>query len=637
MNIFSSFKGRIITVCILLVSLSLAISTFLTYSQLSTSVQSNVDKHSIKQLNHMAQQVKDRLHNIQKGLEAVAQDFISPTDDKMIESMTVQINKLLNTSTIVVGYEDGRSYGAHTGKRQLAKYDPRTRGWYKSVNVANKTIVTDMYIGKTSSKLMVSIATPITSGDRFLGSVLADLDLSLFNELIEAATLPGSIVALYDDSGVTITSTGEVDVPGKSKLSDSPELVPLHNKILNNTKGVFHFTLGGIEKVAYFEDIPLGGGKTWHALIAVNKSVVYAELETSFTESVSTAGGLILFTAIAMIFILQLLYRPILALKTTMIDLSQGEGDLTQRLEVKSNDDLGQIAQAANRFIQNLQNMMLEVSQATVHIADGIEELNAQTQMNNDVLIAHKSETDQVVTAVTEMSATSESVAQNASQSAQLLTHTNDEATQSKQVVHNAVQSVAALVDEVDTMADNIQKTNESTQEINSVLGVIGEIAEQTNLLALNAAIEAARAGEHGRGFAVVADEVRTLAARTQQSTGEINTMLENLHKATDSVMQALDVTKKSCENTAETTSNVNTSLDAMTTSVVQANDLGSQIATAAEQQSVTSDEVTRNLVTINEMVEQLMSNGQQSMDSTQNLASDNEQLQAIVNRFKLQ
>lgn len=191
-------------------------------------------------------------------------------------------------------------------------------------------------------------------------------------------------------------------------------------------------------------------------------------------------------------------------------------------------------------------------------------------------------------------------------------------------------------MNEVEAMALNIQTMNEDTHKISTVLSVIGEIADQTNLLALNAAIEAARAGEQGRGFAVVADEVRTLAARTQQSTSEINEMLTRLRNGADTVVRAMDATKLSCQQTADTTASVNNSLDSMTSSVMQINDLGIQIATAAEEQSSVTEEINRNMTMIQNMVAQLTDNSDKTMESTHSLASSNEQLVAIVGQFKL-
>ena len=245
-------------------------------------------------------------------------------------------------------------------------------------------------------------------------------------------------------------------------------------------------------------------------------------------------------------------------------------------------------------------------------------------------------ETTQVVTAMNEMSSTAESVAQSASQTAEFTRVTNDEAEQSKLVVASAVRSVADLIEEVESMAKSIQAMNEDSQKIGSVLMVIGEIADQTNLLALNAAIEAARAGEQGRGFAVVADEVRALAARTQQSTSEINNMLDNLNEGTRTVVKAMDDTKLRCQETAETTENVNESLDRMVNSIVRINDLGLEIATAASQQNAVTEEVSRNMTTIQSMVDELTSNGSQTMESTSGLSKNNQQLSQIVAQFKL-
>ncbi|MEH6531719.1 MAG: methyl-accepting chemotaxis protein [Photobacterium frigidiphilum] len=636
MNILSSFKGRIIAVAVLLLTVSLAISTSLSYRQLSTSILSNIDEYSMLKISSSSDKITDWFNTIKEGVIATAPDFATDRGDMQLALMVKQIANATQSSDIVVGFEDGRSYGAQSGMRSVFIYDPRTRGWYKSAKQKRSTVITGIYTGSSSGNLMVSIAEPFFDGDKFRGVLLADIELSLLTDVVNQSPFPGAMTGLYDNEGTTIASTGKVDVPGKTKLSDFPELAELERKVLNSDSGIFNYSLGGVEKIAYFQGIKLDKETHWHLLVGIDKSMAYAEVDEALETSLFTAGLLILFASAIILVVLNQLYRPILALKSTIVELSQGNGDLTRRLDVYTKDDLGQIAEAVNIFIGNLQVMMLEVSQSTEHISEGIEQLKAQTELNDTVLASHSVETDQVVTAVNEMSSTADSVSQSASQSAAFTKNASDEAEQSKRVVDGAVSSVAALVDEVDAMALNIQTMSDDAQKIGSVLSVIGEIADQTNLLALNAAIEAARAGEQGRGFAVVADEVRALAARTQQSTSEINEMLTKLHKGTSSVVTAMDDTKRRCQQTADTTSNVNDSLDSMATSVVQINDLGIQIAAAAEQQSVVSEEINRNMIAIQNMVGQLTENGVQTMDSTRNLASSNEQLAGIVNQFKL-
>ena len=636
MDFLSSFKGRIISVIILLLITTLTISNFFSYRQLSSSMSSNINDYSMLKVDTTSAKINVWFQTIKEGLIATAPDFAQARDDEQLHLMVRQITAATKASDIVVGFADGRSYGAASGKRDLASYDPRTRDWYTLAQQKRGTIVTDMYKDALTKQLLISIAEPFYKNGRLEGVLLADIELGVLNDMVRASAFANAVTSLHDNQGTTIASTEQIRNPGQSKLADDMGYAQLQQEMLSKDEGVTNFSVNGADKVSYFESIQLDDSISWHLLITIDQSAHYATVKELLEESVLGALLLILIASVIVYAALNQLYRPILALKSTVVDLAQGNADLTQRLDVNSNDDLGQIAEAVNRFVINLQEMMLEISQSTDHISSGIEQLRSQTEQNNTVLTDHASETDQVVVAITEMSSTADSVAQNAAQSATFTQQSADEAHQSKAVVEGAVHGVADLVNEVEAMALNIQTMNEDTDKISTVLSVIGEIADQTNLLALNAAIEAARAGEQGRGFAVVADEVRTLAARTQQSTSEINEMLLRLRNGADTVVRAMDITKASCQQTATTTASVNDNLDSMTTSVMQINDLGIQIATAAEEQSSVTEEINRNMTMIQGMVNQLTENGDKTMDSTRNLASSNEQLVAIVGQFKL-
>jgi len=375
-------------------------------------------------------------------------------------------------------------------------------------------------------------------------------------------------------------------------------------------------------------------------IIAVQESLT-GVTENIFNEEVysmvTTSTILIILSFIIVIWIITAIIKNLLVLKERIDTLSTGEADLTSRLVIVNDDELGDISQSVNKFIIYLQSMMLDISQASVHITNSTEQLNQQSIKVNQALLTHASETEQVVSAITEMSSTSESVAQNAADTSINTQKANDEAILSKTIVTEASNSVISLVDEVDSASASINTMSGNTQEIIKALSVIGEIADQTNLLALNAAIEAARAGEQGRGFAVVADEVRSLAARTQTSTAQINKILSTLSNDADNAVAAMDVTRSSCQRTAENTARVTDSLDKMTNFIIHINDLSAQIATASEEQSVVTEEVNRNMNNISEMVKELTRSGQETLDSTQNLASANSQLDSLVKKFKLQ
>ncbi|SDH18107.1 methyl-accepting chemotaxis protein [Vibrio xiamenensis] len=335
--------------------------------------------------------------------------------------------------------------------------------------------------------------------------------------------------------------------------------------------------------------------------------------------------------------LLHIAFKPLARLNSLVGDLSQGNGDLTQRLAVDSKDEIGQISNSINLFIEKLQTMFIEVSESSKQIDNAIQELNQQSQSNAKTLERHTLETEQAITAIEEMSASASSVEQSAGDAATLTERTNRNAEESKHTVTDAVNSVNALVDQVVAMSGTIGEMNRDTQEIGSVLQVIGEIAEQTNLLALNAAIEAARAGDQGRGFAVVADEVRALAARTQQSTSQINEIIEKLRLTAENVVNDMESTRNRCENTAEHTNKVMDSLNIVTDSVAEINDLNSLMATSALEQRQVTEEVSRNMVAIQEIIRQLNENASQTTTVSGELKETSQDLSSVVSRFKVQ
>ena len=406
--------------------------------------------------------------------------------------------------------------------------------------------------------------------------------------------------------------------------------------MLSNTETQQEYSLDGVDKLAFTKAIELVNGKRWYLFIGVDKTVAYAGVDTALKNAIMLSLVMLLISVLTSLGILKVLYRPILELKEMVSALSTGNGDLTRRLTVSSNDDLGQISAGINRFIASLQAMMLEIKEAANNISHSAERLRAQTDSNAEILNAHTQETEQVVTAIEEMSATANDVANNASETALFTQNTHSQATKSQVAVAQAEETVAQLALEVDKTAADIAAIDKDTLDITNVLKVIGDIADQTNLLALNAAIEAARAGEQGRGFAVVADEVRALAARTQTSTAEIECTLAKLRRGADAAMLAMQATKDTCQKTSQATHLVAEDLGVISDSVEQITELNTQIATAAEEQNAVSAEITRNISSMSEMVAELSVNGEKTVNETIELTAAQRQLNTLVEQFKL-
>ncbi|MFV1984265.1 MAG: methyl-accepting chemotaxis protein, partial [Thiohalomonadales bacterium] len=328
------------------------------------------------------------------------------------------------------------------------------------------------------------------------------------------------------------------------------------------------------------------------------------------------------------------LTKPIIKLKSIVHDIDENN-DLTKRVEVKGNDEIGQMSSSFNHLLEVFQESITQVATATGLVATAAEQMTTNTAETRDGVSQQFDEVDQVATAINEMSATVQEVARNAEQAAKSAEEANEHAVIGNNVVQENIKAINRLSTEIQTATEVIQRLSKESDNIGSVLDVIKGIAEQTNLLALNAAIEAARAGEQGRGFAVVADEVRTLAGRTQQSTVEIETMITALQQGTKDAVKVMEQSQEMTEASVLQASRAGESLQTITTSINSIMEMNTMIASAAEQQSAVTEEINKNIVAISKLAEQTTEASNQTTNSSSQLTELAQDLQTLVSKFK--
>ncbi len=369
--------------------------------------------------------------------------------------------------------------------------------------------------------------------------------------------------------------------------------------------------------------------------IVMDRSSYVAAVNRIRNITIIVCGLMFVVGLILVYFISKGISNPIKHTVDAMNDIAGGEGDLTMRLDESGRDEIAMLARAFNKFSEKVRKTVSQVAGSTSRLTSAAEELDMITRETTAGVLQQQSETEQVATAMNEMTATVQEVARHASEAVNLAQSANQESVNGKNIVAETTSVINKLASEIERSATVINELESDSENIGSVLDVIKGIAEQTNLLALNAAIEAARAGDQGRGFAVVADEVRTLASRTQQSTEEIQNMIERLQRNSRQAVEVMQASRDCAGISVDKANEASTSLMTITQAVTNISDMNVQIATAAEEQSSVAEEINRNISNINDVVQQTANGTGKISEASSELSQLSHDLQQLVSQFK--
>ena len=509
-------------------------------------------------------------------------------------------------------------------------YDPRSRGWYQEAMSKGGLIVTKPYLDVAYNIMVVTLAQPVSGG-----VVGGDLSIASLVEDVTKMQLPadgfaimmhkdGTIIA-YKDAAKAMKPASEIDNDLTNALIEqsksSKELVPAY------------FDNEGRDKLLWAADIP---DTDWELVLVLDKAALEAPLSSLLMTQLGMALLVLVGSILAISWLVSMLLGPLTKVSQALARIADGNGDLTQRIKIDANDEVGQLANSFNRFVGSQHQLIGNIRKLANELNADAERSLVTNQAAVDELQRQQQEVTMVATAVTEMASATMEIAGNAENTAAAAQQSAQSSEQGKMLVNKTRQSINGLAEEVGQATEVIGELSRHAQAITSILSTIQGIAEQTNLLALNAAIEAARAGEQGRGFAVVADEVRVLSRRTQDSTQQIQSTIETLQQTTARAVSLMQTSQGLADNSVQDADQAVRALEEITSAISLISDMAGQIATAAEEQTQVTGEITQNTTAIKDVSDEITASAMRDLDQAHSLKGRAADLNQQVSTFIL-